>query len=50
MNLVSASSSAHFLEGKFLSLEDRIVQFPHRFTGATAHNRARDVAKITGLL
>ncbi len=45
-----SNSSSHFIEGDLLSLQDGRVEFSDRFTGASTHDGAGDVAKIPGFL
>src|SRR5207249_428338 len=43
MYLFGWRAVTHFPEGELLTLEDGIVEFPHRFGGATANNGPGDV-------
>src|SRR6185436_17506389 len=50
MHISIWNSCANLFEPDILSAQDRIVKPSRRFARATANHRARDVAKITGLL
>src|SRR5437660_12701154 len=50
VDIVSPNAGAHFLEGDLLAVENGVIEFSNRFTGATADDRACNVAEIPGLL
>src|SRR5664279_1024009 len=50
MDLRRQTSGAHFLEPDLLPVENGVVKFFDGLARAPAHDGARDVAKVTGLL
>src|SRR5271154_4979394 len=50
MDFLRGGSGADFLQRDFLPLKDGVVKFFHGLARAPAHDGARDVAEIAGLL